>query len=334
MKQYNILILTDHSSHSKENSLYAIANQMIQHPQCGRLYIASRGNPNNNAFFDIPKQQEIHAYPVIGEIGYKKGNHPFDHQTECIHTDIFDIIFMRLPRPVTDNFLEVLESQHSDKVIINRPLGIKKTSNKVFLLRFQDICPIMKYCRSQEDIISFSKQFPIVLKPLEEYGGKGIVKIDQGIVNDGNQSISLEQFLDEKKTYIQNEGYLAMQFLKNVDQGDKRILVVNGQIMASSLRLPKEGSWICNVAQGGRSVSSSATEEEKAMIRIINPILLKEGIFMYGADTLVNDKGKRVLSEINTLSIGGFPQAEQQTGLPIIQMTINKFFEYANQGQP
>ena len=57
---------------------------------------------------------------------------------------------------------------------------------------------------------------------------------------------------------------------------------------------------------------------------------MKEGVLIYGVDTLVDDNGLRTLSEINTLSIGGFPQAEQQTGKPIIKMLIDKIFEYAD----
>ena len=128
--------------------------------------------------------------------------------------------------------------------------------------------------------------------------------------------------------------------MKNVTQGDKRILVVGGQIMAASLRLPAENSWLCNVAQGGTSVTAQLETEEEAIIKTISPRLEAEGIFIFGADTLVDDDGKRILSEVNTLSIGGFPQAEKQTGRPIVRETINKivnhkelipFFEAASQ---
>ena len=119
-----------------------------------------------------------------------------------------------------------------------------------------------------------------------------------------------------------------MKYLKNVTQGDKRILVVGGKIMAASLRLPAPNSWLCNVAQGGISVPSELEKEEIDIIKTISPRLEQEGIFIFGADTLVNDDGKRILSEINTLSIGGFPQAEKQTGKPIVQDTINKIIKY------
>lgn len=154
------------------------------------------------------------------------------------------------------------------------------------------------------------------------------MKIDGNVLNDGNQDFDMATYLQDLKSYIETEGFLAMEFLKNVTQGDKRILVVNGQILASSLRLPTENSWLCNVAQGGRSVPAEATPEEIKIIETISPKLLEAGILIFGADTLVDNNGKRILSEINTLSIGGFPQAEKQTGKPILQQTIDGIMNY------
>ena len=137
--------------------------------------------------------------------------------------------------------------------------------------------------------------------------------------------------MESLKESIEKDGYLSMKYLKNVSEGDKRILVVGGEILASSLRLPAKDSWLCNVAQGGKSVSSEVTEREREIIQTINPTLKKKGVLIYGADTLVDDDGKRVLSEVNTLSVGGFPQAEAQTGKPVINTLISKIFEYADE---
>ena len=188
----------------------------------------------------------------------------------------------------------------------------------------------MKLCQSVDAIKAFANKFPIVLKPLKEYGGKGVVKVIDDKVFDGNQVTSLRDYLTSNKNIIESEGLLAMKFLKNVSKGDKRILVVNGEILAASLRLPAENSWLCNVAQGGTSVPAEVTPEEQTIIAAISPILSQKGIVFFGADTSVNDEGKRVLSEVNTLSIGGFPQAEAQTKKPIVQMAIDNMINYIN----
>jgi glutathione synthase len=199
------------------------------------------------------------------------------------------------------------------------------------LVNFKDICPTINVFYSIQEILEEAQKYSIVLKPLKEYGGKGILRINGEILDDGIKQYATDQYLENMAERIEEEGYLSMKFLKNVSQGDKRILVVNGEILAASLRLPAQDSWLCNVSQGGTSVATEVTEEEIEIIARINPSLRDLGILIYGADTLVEDDGKRVLSEVNTLSIGGFPQAEVQTGKPIIKTLINKIFEYADE---
>ena len=158
--------------------------------------------------------------------------------------------------------------------------------------------------------------------------------LDNTALETQNQVFEGLQAIQTMTNAITKTPYLAVKFLKNVKNGDKRILVVNGKILAASNRLPAPNSWMCNVAQGGSSVKSGINPEEKMMIETINPFLAKEGIFMYGVDTLENDEGKRILSEINTLSIGGFPQAESQSGIPVVHIAINEMIKYIVQKLP
>jgi glutathione synthase len=188
----------------------------------------------------------------------------------------------------------------------------------------------MKLCHTLDDVLNFAEQTDLVLKPLQEYGGKGLLRIQNKVVDDGDNSYDLTAYAPQLSERLAEGALLAMKFLKNVNQGDKRIIVVNGEIMAASLRLPPPDSWLCNVARGGTSVPAEVTPAEIEIIQTINPHLLEAGVLIYGADTLVDDNGKRVLSEINTLSIGGFPQAEAQTGRPIVSLTIDKLFKYAD----
>ncbi len=331
MKKYNFLVLTDHTRHSAENSLYALVTKLKAHPQCGELYVASRGNDENDSFFEKGNYSNIHGYRVKKSLSFEEVSKGLLFETQILSQEDFDVVFMRLPRPVSTQFLMNLADTFNDKIFINHPIGIEKTGTKKFLLNFPEVCPPIRLCHSIEEITDFSKQFPLVLKPLREYGGKGIFRLEGEVVYEGKESFPATEYLQKREKEIRSEGILAMKFLKNVSQGDKRILVVNGKILAASLRLPAEGSWLCNVAQGGSSVKTELTPEEETIIAKISPILLKEGIVIFGADTLVDDEGKRVLSEVNTLSIGGFPQSEKQTGRPIVQQAIDGIFDYVNQ---
>lgn len=328
--KYRVLVLTDHRGHSTENSIYALLQQMRIHPRCVEIMIASRGAKLNDAFFRDPSSEILYAAPVTSDFAFSKAGQIMLNGQVQVYPHEFDVVFLRLPRPVTDQFLLQLEEVFAGQVIINRPSGIVRTSNKAFLLELSEVCPPIRLVHSVAEVLAFAQEFPIVLKPLREYGGKGIIKIKGNQLDDGSRIHDADSYLQEMAPVLQTEGMLAMQFLKNVSQGDKRIIVVDGNIMAASLRLPAQGSWLCNVAQGGTSIATGITAEEEAIIATIQPQLAAAGILIYGTDTLVDDQGKRVLSEINTLSIGGFPQAEKQQGRPIIQPTINKIFRYAD----
>lgn len=330
MKKFKTIALTDHTNHSKENSLYAILRQMADHPQCSQLDVASRGNINNALFFDDVSTTQLSVKSVDQSFNFDKKGLQFNLKTRSVDLLDYDIILLRLPRPISDHFLITLREIAQDKVIINDPLGIITCSSKSFLLHFPDLCPPIKLCRSIEEVIQFSKVHDLVLKPLKAYGGKGLLKITGAVLNDGQQDWETLPFLKTIEEELNTEGFLAMKYLKNVHEGDKRLIVVNGKILAASLRLPAKDSWLCNVAQGGTSIPSKPTHREQEIVKKINPLLTQHGILIYGVDTLVDDQGERILSEINTLSIGGFPQAEKQTGLPIIQMTLDQIFNYAS----
>lgn len=332
MKKYNFLVLTEHTKHSEHNSLYALVAELAGHEQCNQIYVASRGNPENKSFFDDRTSSKVEARLGNTSFAYQADGMPFLEGTTSVDIQTVDVVFMRLPRPVTDAFLEHLVAIAPKQVFVNNPKGIIKTSTKEFLLNIPSVCPPMTLCRSVAEVLDFASKYAIVLKPLREYGGKGVVKVEQGAVFEGDSKPkALEEYLRGIKEELEKDGYLAMKFLKNVSEGDKRILVVNGEILASSLRLPAPDSWLCNVAQGGTSVPSVVSPEEEKIIQKIAPVLLKEGIVMFGADTLVDDNGQRILSEVNTLSIGGFPQAEVQTGKPVVKMAIDNIIAYVNQ---
>jgi len=174
----------------------------------------------------------------------------------------------------------------------------------------------MKLCTSVQDIVEFNQRFPIVLKPLHEYGGKGIVKIDNGVVYDGSKEMSLDDYLESLTGT--NFQLLGMKYLTRVTEGDKRVVVISGTILGAMLRMPAVNSWLCNVSMGGSAVDYfvDVTDEEREMVRHLDVILSGLGIVLYGIDTLLGDDGKRKLSEINVTSFGG--------GLPKIDLTTNR----------
>lgn len=323
---YRVLILTDHTNHSKENSLYDLVVKMVAHSKTKSVSIASRGNAINSDFFNCKFNAKLYATNANENFKYDEFSNPLTQHLELCNLNSFDLVWLRMPPPLSEEFLNHISSVFHDKCIINNPKGINITGSKAYLMNFPEVCPPMKICTNLEDIISYKNQFPIVLKPFREYGGRGIVRIENDEVWEGKDIITFEEFANR----YENEKieYLAVKFLKNVNQGDKRIVVVNGQIIGASLRLPPTDSWLCNVAMGGSSTVSDVDNEEKTIIKLIDPYLSKLGIVMYGVDTLVDDNGKRVLSEINTTSIGGLPQMAAFKQQPLVEKTIDEIWNY------
>ena len=325
-KKERVLVLTDHTNHSGENSLYPLLKKMKKHPLCSGVDVATRGIPKNASFFNLKGPEGLWASEVGNDFSFSESGFYLKKELKKINTDNYGLIWLRMPPPLDKAFLDYLKKIFLRQFIFNAPDGIYKTGSKEFLINFSELCPPMKLCHNIEDIIDFKNQFPIVLKPFREYGGKGIVKIDGHKVWEGKTEIDFDDFI--KKINKNKIAYLGVKYLKNVSEGDKRIVVVNGKIMGASLRLPPKNSWICNVAMGGSAVMAEVDENEKYIVEKINPILSKMGIVMYGVDTLMGDDGKRVLSEINTTSIGGLPQMAKQMGLPLVEEAINLIWQY------
>lgn len=327
--KYKLLVLTDHSSQTQENSIFALLQAMRQDPFCEQIDIATRGWEQNRDFFTGEDATRLYANPVTDEFAYHPDGIHFKTGLRAVELEDYDVLFLRLPPPINNDFLKFLTAHFPDRKIINRPSGLMNTASKAYLLRFPQLCPEMKLCESAADIRAFSEKFPIVLKPLRNYGGKGIVKIQRGQVDLDGRSTTLDAFLE---AYGQDPTpYLGMRFLKNVQRGDKRIVVVNGEVLGGVLRLPPPGAWLCNAAQGGRATRTVITPEEQHIAEVIGPELQKEGIAMYGFDTLEDDNGKRVLSEINTLSIGGLPQMGKLNDQPVVSRAAKLLWTHINQ---
>jgi len=326
MQKFKLLVLTDHTNHSTENSVYTFVKIMRQHPRCTQVDVASRGNPANASFFNLEQSETLTVSTVEEDFAFHTDGRSMYKNQHTVRTTDYDLIWMRMPPPLTENFVRFIENTFADQFVFNAPKAVYETGSKAFLLNFAALCPPMQICQTVEDIIAFKSKFPIVLKPFRDFGGRGIVKIDGDDVSLGQKTLSFEEFAQQ----LQPDGnnYLGVKFLKNVGEGDKRIIVVNGKILGASLRLPPKDSWICNVSAGGSSNLAKVDEREREIVATINQRFSKMGIVMYGVDTLVGDEGERVLSEINTTSIGGLPQIAALNKEPVVEEAVHLIWDY------
>ncbi|NER88940.1 YheC/YheD family protein [Moorena sp. SIO3A2] len=328
-KKYRILAITDHHTHGGISSIYPLLRTMAKHPVCDSIKVASRGNPKNKEFFYDYTSTELMSLLVDDNFVPQENGEQFLNAS--IKTDLndHDLIFLRIDRPIPDDFFEFITSHVPEDKIINRPSGIKKTDTKASLLNFPELCPPMKLCSTLEEILEFNQKFPIVLKPLRSYGGKGIIRIVDDQAWEGNKQYSLDEYKSVIEESLRDSGdYLAMKYLKNYSKGDKRVLVVNGKVTGGFLRIPKEDSWICNMSAGGSTTVGEPDQDEIRIAETIIPSFLEQGIVIFGFDTLVDDDGKRVLSEINTLNVTGLEEAQTHSGKPVVQESSDLMWSY------
>ena len=325
-KKINLLVLTDHSTHSDQNSFYGIVNSLLNHRDIKNIGVATRGDQRNDQFFKGSDVNSLHVLMIENKIDYYTfPNHL--SKSERIDLKSFDFILLRLPRPIPDQFFPMIQANIEEWKVINRPSGIIITSSKAFLLKIERWCPPIRIINNWNELTEFYGKHPIVLKPLYSYGGKGIIRIKDDMVSiEGKNDIPIEVFKEVFESYA--NPYLGMQYLENVHLGDKRIVVAGGEVIATSLRLPSASGWICNVAMGGTATSSDLDPNEMVIVKDINPLMNELGIFLYGLDTLVDNAGKRVISEINTLSVGGITPAEKYYNEPITDIFANKLLEH------
>ena len=319
MKNTQVLVLTDHKTHGKGESIYSLLQTMLSLNYDSNIYVATRSFEKNKTFFANFQSFNIYAKEIDNTFKYSENGDWYKEMKEY-NVNNFDVIFLRLDRPLNNNQLKNIDKTYDKPLIINNPLGIINTSSKEFLLRFPQYSQNMTICNDINAVYLELNKFPIVLKPLEGYGGLGLIKIDKKEIWHEDKKLNFQEGISFIKEYLKNnDSLLSMKYLKNVSNGDKRIIVVNGKILGATLRLPAEKTWLCNLKQGGRSVFSDIEKEEYEIVRNIDPILNKEGILIYGIDTLEDDNGKRVLSEINTLNVGGFLQVQENTDRKIIK---------------
>ncbi|MCB0640099.1 MAG: glutathione synthetase, partial [Phaeodactylibacter sp.] len=229
------LVLTDHADHTAENSLYGLLQALLGHPQIESVDVATRHNPLNERFFVDLYGEKIFVSAVHNDFHFDGNGSAFFQDMHPATLDDYDFVLLRLPPPLNQPLLDFLKRKAKRPVFVNDPEGINLVGNKRFLLNFKDICPPMKLLRSVDEIQAFSEQFPVVLKPLNNYGGRGILRVEDGNVLEDGQETPLEEYFENVKP--DTVEFLGMQFLKNVVQGDKRILVVDGKVMGASLRL-------------------------------------------------------------------------------------------------
>ncbi|WP_025821770.1 glutathione synthase [Shewanella marina] len=227
-----------------------------------------------------------------------------------------NVILMRKDPPFDTEYIYatyMLErAEELGTLIVNKPQSLRDANEKLFTAWFSEFTPTTLVSRDAARIRDFyAKHQDIIVKPLDGMGGSSIFRIKP---NDANLGVIIETLTNHGQQYA-----MAQTFIPEITQGDKRILVVDGEPVPYALaRIPMKGETRGNLAAGGTGVAQPLSESDFAIARAIGPELKKRGLIFVGLD-VIGDK----LTEINVTSPTCIKEIEASFDVDITGMLMD-----------
>jgi glutathione synthase len=222
----------------------------------------------------------------------------------------FDVILMRKDPPFDMKFffathlLSLVEERKC--LVVNHPRGLREANEKLYALNFPDLIPETLVSGNMAELESFLEEMggEMVVKPLDGCGGSGVFYLQR---KDRNLRALLES-----ATANGTKPIMAQRYLPEVRQGDKRIIVLDGEPIGAVLRVPREDENRCNIHVGGQCVKTVLTPRDREICRLLSPRLEKLGLYFVGLDVI-----GRYLTEVNVTSPTG---VQEINGLNEVQL--------------
>jgi glutathione synthase len=218
---------------------------------------------------------------------------------EIIDLATLDVVLMRQDPPFDMAYItatHLLEHIHPETLVVNDPVRVRNAPEKLFVTHFTELMPPTLITADHKSILDFRKEYgDIIVKPLYGNGGSNIFHITP---NDENISALLEMF-----TQVYREPVVVQQYLPAIRQGDKRIILIDGEAAGAVNRVPPAGEARANLHVGGRAEKSELTAREHDICAAIGPTLREHGLLFVGIDVIGD-----YLTEINVTSPTGIQE--------------------------
>ena len=234
----------------------------------------------------------------------------------------FDAVLVRKDPPFDTGYLQLtLILDHLDPGVaqFNDVKALRNFNEKMLPLRWPEFTPPTLISMSADQLARFAmKHQCLVLKPLDDCSGRGILKIEWDEHGDFREQIN-EALIDSngKPRFL-----LAQKYLPAVSQGDKRVYLVNGKALGMVNRIPQAGSFLANIHQGAKCLPAQLSAREDHIIRTIAPFLLEHGIFLAGADFIDG-----YLTELNITSPSAIRQINEVSGEQVQHRIVDALLE-------
>jgi glutathione synthase len=245
------------------------------------------------------------ARPV--EVRAIKGDHftAGEPQRIDLGRDI-DVVLMRQDPPFDMGYItatHLLDRIKGETLVVNDPASVRNAPEKVLVLDFRRFMPPTLVTRSVTEARRFMDEHgAVVVKPIHGNGGKAIFRVPQ---TGDNLSALFEVF---NQTWP--EPHMLQPFLPEVSEGDKRIVLVDGEVAGAINRRPSEGEFRSNLVQGGSAEATTLTAREEEICAALGPVLKELGLIFVGIDVI----GGKWLTEINVTSPTGIVAIDKFNG--------------------
>ncbi len=229
---------------------------------------------------------------------------PFGARTPLFLTeDEIDVLFIRTDPPFNEHYLIntwLLDRINGPMFVINNPTGIRTVNEKLWCTQFRDLIPPTRVTSFKKEFIPFLHHHTdIVLKPIQGYGGQAVFRLKH---EDSNAMVAFETLTRNEK-----ERVILQRYIPEAEKGDKRILLLNGDILGGLLRVHSPGEHRNNFFSGGKPYPCEMSKRDQEIVSVLKPHLKALGLYFVGIDiignylTEINVTSPTCLREMNTL---------------------------------
>ncbi len=250
----------------------------------------------------------LHARGQTLRVADKAGDHYQVSNARVEDLSTWDVVLLRQDPPFDMAYItstHLLERIHPKTLVVNNPAEVRNAPEKIWVLEFPDLMPPTLVTRQLADVEAFRRQYDdIILKPLFGNGGAAVFRLQPGDTNLGS--------LVELFQTVFREPFMVQQYRPEVRAGDKRIILVDGEISGAINRVPSDTETRSNLHVGGTAAKTVLTKREHEICERLAPELKRRGLIFTGIDVIGD-----YLTEINVTSPTGIRQIRAFGGADI-----------------
>ncbi len=264
------------------------------------------------------KDLELQGKKVSGNVSKiveKKEDGFIMDRPEMMRLDRLQTIFIRKDPPFDLDYLYstyILEHVSPPTLVINSPRGIREANEKLYVLNFPLFAPGSLVSKKPAKLKKFLRQIggKMILKPLGDCSGRGVLYLEEDNIN---LNSLLEMATEQGTKFL-----MAQEYLPEIKEGDKRILILAGKPLGAMCRIPPPDDYRANIHRGAKFAPAEITPLDEKICQYLSNRLLRDGIYFAGVDVI----GEKIV-EINVTSPAGIPEINKLNKVNLEKVVID-----------